>query len=75
MADLEVRLEETFLKVQQEHGLAVGDFPPLEPFREKLRGHKLDGFPKFSKDQLAKLDAVLEVEIPSLMNRFGNPFD
>ena len=69
------RLEETFLKVQQEHGLAVGDFPPLEPFREKLRGHKLDGFPKFSKDQLAKLDAVLEVEIPSLMNRFGNPFD
>ena len=70
-----VRLEETFLKVQQMHSLAVGDFPPIEPFREGLRQCKLETYTKLSKEKLEKLDRVLEVEVPALMRRFGNPFD
>ena len=68
------RLEETFLKVQQKHDLAVGDFPALEPFREHLRGCKIDSFAKFSSDKLKALDDILEIEVPALMQRFGNPF-
>ena len=72
---LVVRLEETFLKVQQTHSLAVGDFPPIEPFREALRSCKLESYTKLTKEKLEKLDRVLEVEVPALMRRFGNPFD
>mmetsp|Transcript_8395 Transcript_8395/g.20785 ORF Transcript_8395/g.20785 Transcript_8395/m.20785 type:complete len:553 (-) Transcript_8395:177-1835(-) len=68
------RLEETFLKVQQKHDLAVGDFPALEPFREHLRGCKIDAYPKFGADKLKALDDILEIEVPALMQRFGNPF-
>ena len=72
---LVARLEETFVKVQQAHSLAVGDFPPIEPFREGLRQCKLESYTKLTKEKLEKLDRVLEVEVPALMRRFGNPFD
>jgi len=68
------RLEETFLKVQQKHNLAVGDFPALEPFREHLRSCKIDSFSKMTPDKLKVLDDILENEVPALMQRFGNPF-
>jgi len=73
-AKLVGRLEETFLKVQQKHGLAVGDFPALEPFRENLRSVKIDSFSKLSAEKLKALDDILEFEVPALMQRFGNPF-
>merc|ERR1711977_151611 len=73
-AKLVSRLEETFLKVKQKHDLAVGDFPPLEPFREHLRSIKIDTFTKITPEKLKALDEILELEIPALMQRFGNPF-
>mmetsp|Transcript_10843 Transcript_10843/g.27375 ORF Transcript_10843/g.27375 Transcript_10843/m.27375 type:complete len:559 (+) Transcript_10843:276-1952(+) len=68
------RLEETFLKVQQKNNLAVGDFPALEPFREQLKSTKIDSFSKMTADKLKALDEILELEVPALMQRFGNPF-
>ena len=68
------RLEETFLKVQQKHNLAVGDFPALEPFREHLRSVRIDSFQKLSSEKVKALDDILEHEVPALMQRFGNPF-
>jgi EH domain-containing protein 1 len=73
-AKLVGRLEETFLKVQQKYDLAVGDFPALEPFREHLRSVKIDSFSKLTPDKVKLLDEIMEIEIPALMQRFGNPF-
>ena len=68
-------LEDVFFEVQRKHNLPVGDFPPLEPFRECLKAHKIEKFPVMNKAALKTLDDVLENDLPTLLERFGNPFD
>eukprot|EP00894_Picocystis_sp_ML_P005413 jgi/Pico_ML_1/55930/g1540.t1 len=68
-------LEDVFFEVQRKHNLPVGDFPPLEPFRDCLKAHKIEKFPVMNKVALKTLDDVLENDLPTLLERFGNPFD
>ena len=68
-------LEDVFLDVQRKYNLPVGDFPDIEVFRESLRGIKdFKKFPRASNSTLKAIDDVLEVEVPALLTRFGNPF-
>ncbi|CAE8589901.1 unnamed protein product, partial [Polarella glacialis] len=53
-------------------GLAAGDMPPVEHFRERLRNFK--DFTKFlrtDEKQTAELDRLIQVDIPRLMALIG----
>lgn len=68
-------LEDVFLDVQRKYALPVGDFPDIERFRTCLEGQKdFKKFPKAYASTIKSFDDVLEVEIPALLARFGNPF-
>jgi hypothetical protein len=67
-------MEATFRHVAAQHGLAAGDFPPLEYFREKMRDFKIAKIPSISKRSIERLDEVLSNDLPALMKEYGNPF-
>lgn len=68
------KMEATFRHVAAQHGLAAGDFPPLEYFREKMRDFKIAKIPSISKRSIERLDEVLSNDLPALMKEYGNPF-
>ena len=68
-------LGETFREVQQKYDLPTGDFPNLERMQEKLRHYKLDKFPKLDPRVIEKIDDILGVKMPGILEKFGNPFD
>lgn len=52
----------------------TGDFPDMDRFRERLRGWDLDKLPKLDTKALRSVEKTLTVRIPSLMQRFENPY-
>eukprot|EP00301_Raphidiophrys_heterophryoidea_P005928 c12434_g2_i1.p1 GENE.c12434_g2_i1~~c12434_g2_i1.p1 ORF type:complete len:561 (-),score=127.15 c12434_g2_i1:203-1798(-) len=76
-------LGDIFLQVQKRHQLAVGDFPNLEDFKEKLNGFDFAKFKKMNTSKMDRLDHVLSFEIPKLINNMTedskgkvlNPFE
>uniref|UniRef100_A0A7S0MUH0 DUF5600 domain-containing protein n=1 Tax=Pyramimonas obovata TaxID=1411642 RepID=A0A7S0MUH0_9CHLO len=67
-------LEEEFYKVQLAHQLPVGDFPPINKFRETVRGFDFSKFPKLDKRIEDTFTQVLNGDIPDLLKSFDNPF-
>jgi EH domain-containing protein 1 len=60
--------------VQREHHLPIGDFPDPGRFREILSAFDFSSFPKLHKADVARIDAVLSVDIPNLVRAFDNPY-
>merc|ERR1712226_992180 len=60
-------LDQVFREVQQKYGCAVGDFPELNGFREKLAALDLSKFPKINKKTMSALDDALSNSIPRLI--------
>ena len=55
------------------YGLAKGDFPPVEPFRQALLEIKdLSEFPKLDKRMVREMDKVFSVDIPDLLEKAKN---
>jgi hypothetical protein len=75
-------LDKIFVEVQRKYKLAVGDFPNLEAFREKLSTFDMSKFKKIQPEKLGRLETVLGVEIPALIHtmsqmeegKSANPF-
>jgi len=67
-------LEEEFYKVQLEFHLPVGDFPPVNKFRETVRAFDFSKFPKLDKKVTDQFSLVLEHDLPNLLKQFDNPF-
>jgi len=60
-------LPNVFRSVLKKHNLAPGDFPDIHSFSERLREVKFSEFSAFQQKQMDDLDAVLNKEIPELM--------
>jgi EH domain-containing protein 1 len=75
-ATLLATLDDVFRDVAERYGLAPADFPPLEPFRQRLSRCKIaTDFPLLEPKMLRRLDEVLQQDVPALLAQFGNPFD
>lgn len=65
------RLKDEYVKVQKAHGLALGDFPAVEKFRDGLDAFELSEFPTLSKRLLDVAEGALARDIPQLMLSIG----
>jgi hypothetical protein len=54
--------------------LPPGDLPNPERFAAILEPMQLHKLPRVDKKALSSIEEVLTQDIPSLMQRFGNPF-
>ncbi|RHZ53023.1 hypothetical protein Glove_452g11 [Diversispora epigaea] len=61
------KLDKEFLKIQQRHHLAPGDFPNLERFKQGLNLYKFDKFSNLKPQIIEKVDYALSVDLPKLM--------
>jgi len=52
------RLDKEFIKIQQRHQLAPGDFPNVERFRRGLRVYKFEKFQSLKPQLLGKVEDV-----------------
>jgi GTPase SAR1 family protein len=65
----ESRLIDEFKKVQVDHNIPLGDFPKMSRFVETMASLDIHKLPETSKSQIAKIDWILEVGIPTLMRQ------
>ncbi|CAG8507245.1 424_t:CDS:2 [Diversispora eburnea] len=61
------KLDKEFLKIQQRHHLAPGDFPNLERFKQGLNLYKFEKFSNLKPQIIEKVDDALSVDLPKLM--------
>jgi len=67
---LDEKLPSLFDDVQRIRGLSPGDMPSIENFRLKLGTFEsLSHFPAWDADAIAKLDRVVEVDVPRLIGQ------
>ena len=67
-------IHDEFRKTTMENNLPLGDLPNPERFAAILEPMQLHKFPRVDKKALSSIEEVLTQDIPSLMQRFGNPF-
>lgn len=68
-------LPNVFRNILKKYNLAPGDFPDIGKFSEKLKEVKFSEFSTLSVKQIEELDAVLNVEIPKLMEQLPSEKD
>jgi len=68
-------LPTVFRTILKKHGLAPGDFPDITTFSSKLRETKFSEFSTMSQKQIDALDAVLNKDIPKLMEELPSEKD
>jgi EH domain-containing protein 1 len=61
-------LPEVFESVRRQYGLAEGDFPKIDEFRQVLRMSDFRMFPHTSRDVLTKLQELLLEDIPRIIS-------
>ena len=66
-------IHDEFGKTTLEHNLP-GDMPNPDRFAAILEPMQIHKFPRVDKKALSSIEEVLTNDIPSLMQRFGNPF-
>ena len=67
-------IHDEFRKTTMENNLPPGDLPNPERCAAILEPMQLHKFPRVDKKALSSIEEVLTQDIPSLMQRFGNPF-
>lgn len=67
-------IHDEFRKTTMENNLPLGDLPNPERFAAILEPMQLHKFPRVDKKAFSSIEEVLSQDIPSLMQRFGNPF-
>lgn len=68
-------LDQEFIKIQNKHHLAAGDFPNPERFKQNLALYNMVKFKSVKEELLVKVDEALAFDLPRLMSQFpmGNP--
>ncbi|KAL1919085.1 uncharacterized protein VTP21DRAFT_2466 [Calcarisporiella thermophila] len=65
--DLIARLDAEFVKLQQRHQLASGDFPEVERYRQALKAFNFDRFASRKDVLFSEVDDALTMDIPRLV--------
>lgn len=69
---LEPNLPRLFEETQRLRGLSSGDMPSMEAFKARLDLFEdLSKLPAWDAKAMARLDRVIDVEVPALINRVG----
>ncbi|CAG8637187.1 16474_t:CDS:2 [Funneliformis mosseae] len=63
-------LDKEFIKIQQRHQLAPGDFPNVEKFKRGLGIYKFDKFHSLKPQILEKVEDALSADLPKLITKF-----
>jgi len=66
--DLLKKLEEVYVKIQDEYNIPAADMPDLETTRAKLRKFDFTKFSSYNKDLINRVDKMLSEEMPRLMS-------
>ncbi|KAL7717510.1 EH domain-containing protein [Entamoeba marina] len=69
-AELLHDLNGVFNAVLKRYNLAIGDFPPLETYRERLSNLDFSKFQKLDVKLIAAIDDALATQIPTLLKKF-----
>ncbi|KAI8996791.1 P-loop containing nucleoside triphosphate hydrolase protein [Pilobolus umbonatus] len=59
-----------FVKIQQRHHLAPGDFPNPERFKLNLAHYDMDKFKSLKDELIERIDIALSTDLPHLMSQF-----
>eukprot|EP01087_Luapelamoeba_hula_P003786 TRINITY_DN1363_c0_g1_i4.p1 TRINITY_DN1363_c0_g1~~TRINITY_DN1363_c0_g1_i4.p1 ORF type:complete len:309 (+),score=65.38 TRINITY_DN1363_c0_g1_i4:825-1751(+) len=62
-----------FKEVKRQYRLPPGDFPDIKKFGEQLKDHDFDSFAKLNESLIKKIDDMLSVDIPRLMQQIAPP--
>ena len=77
-------LNGVFNTVMKRYSLAIGDFPPIDTYRDRLEGLDWSKFPKLNQAMIDSVDEALSTQIPYLLKKFpmdeeqqshSNPFE
>lgn len=60
-------LADVYMKIQKEHNISPGDFPPVMKFKEQLRKYDFSKFHPLRLKLIESLDRMLANDIPRLM--------
>lgn len=60
-------LADVYMKIQKEHNISPGDFPPVLKFKEQLRKYDFSKFHPLRLKLIESLDRMLANDIPRLM--------
>lgn len=61
------KLSDVYMKIQKEHNISPGDFPPVLKFKEQLRKYDFSKFNPLRTKLIESLDRMLASDIPRLM--------
>ncbi|EDO49577.1 predicted protein [Nematostella vectensis] len=61
------KLTDVYQKIQREHNISPGDFPPVSKFKEQLKQHDFTKFHTLRAKHIETLDHMLAHDIPRLM--------
>lgn len=61
------KLSDVYMKIQGEHNISPGDFPPVLKFKEQLRKYDFSKFSPLRTKLIESLDRMLANDIPRLM--------
>lgn len=61
------KLSDVYLKIQREHNISPGDFPPVLKFKEQLRKYDFSKFSPLRLKLIEHLNRMLANDIPRLM--------
>lgn len=65
-------LERLFKEAQRSRNLSSGDMPKIDDFRGRLASFDhVKSLPKFDSRDIARLDAVINTDVPDLINKVG----
>lgn len=67
------KLSDVYMKIQKEHNISPGDFPPVLKFKELLRKYDFSKFRALRPKLIENLDRMLANDIPRLMGMI--PFE
>jgi hypothetical protein len=61
-------LGELYSKIQKEHNISPGDFPPISKFQAKLKPYDFSKLHSFKQKLIDDVDKMLQTEVTRLMS-------
>ena len=69
------KLSDVYQKIQREHSISPGDFPPVVKFREQLKKYDFSKFHTLKPKLIDSVDTMLANDIPRLMQMIPQEVD
>lgn len=62
------KLDEVYVKLQDEHNIPAADFPNVDMMRVKLKKYDFSKFSPYNKEMLNKVDRMISEDVPRIMS-------